>query len=57
MSTDDAMTVMVTLDMLSETAVHIAGRTAVAVGPGLTWAADVSFRGFDRPPTPTWSRW
>jgi len=56
-STAVAMMVMVTVDMLSETTGHIAGGSAVAVGPGYTWAVDVSFRKMNRPPTPRWSRW
>ena len=51
-STDRSMMAMVTLDMLAATTVHIAGDAAVAVGPGHRRAVDVSFRRFDRPPTP-----
>ena len=56
-STTLAMTVMVAVDMLAETTVHIAGWTAVEVGPGCTWAAGVSFRKMNRSATPRWSRW
>ena len=55
-STNVAMMALVTVDMLSETTLHIAGRTAVAVGPGHRWAVDVSSRKMNRPPTPRWSR-
>ena len=57
MSTVVAMTVVVTVDMLAETTVHIAGDAAVAVGAGHTWTVDVSFRKMNRPPTPTSTRW
>lgn len=56
-STAVIVMVLATLAMLSETTVHIAGDAAVAVGPGHTWAVDVSFRKMNRPPTPRWSRW
>ena len=38
------MMAVVTVDMLSKTAVHIAGDAAVAVWAGHTWAVGVSFR-------------
>lgn len=56
-STSVAMMVVVTVDMLSETTVHIVERTAVAVGPGHRREVGVSFRKLNRPPTPTWARW
>ena len=51
-STFVAMMAVVTVDMPSETTVHIAGDAAVVVGVGHRWAVDVSFRRFDRPPYP-----
>ena len=56
-STSLAMIAVVTMDMHSETTVHIAEDAAVAVGAGYSWAVDVSFRRFDRPPTPRRSGW
>jgi len=44
--------VVVTVDMPPETTVHIVERTAVAVGAGYTWAADVSFRRMKAAPHP-----
>lgn len=56
-STSVAMTAVVTVDMLPETTVHIAGWTAVEVVPGYTWAVGVSFRKDEPAPTPHWARW
>ena len=52
-SASACVTAVVTVDMLPETTVHIAGCAAVAVGAGYTWAVDVSFRKMNRPPAPT----